>query len=98
RTRDRLWRKGESSGHELRVREVVLDCDADAILFLPEPTGPPCNRNPRSSFDPDEPDGLADGWTAGSRDDVAPVPRDEPPDAGGTTQGVGRVGGAVCGR
>ena len=32
RARDRLWRKGESSGHELRVREIALDCDADAIL------------------------------------------------------------------
>jgi len=89
RTRDRLWRKGESSGHELRVREVVLDCDADAILVLAEPTGPTCHRNTRSCFDPDEPDGLADGWTPGSRDGAAPVTRDEPPDAGGPSQGFG---------
>jgi phosphoribosyl-ATP pyrophosphohydrolase/phosphoribosyl-AMP cyclohydrolase len=54
RTRDRLWRKGESSGHELRVREIVLDCDADAILVLADPVGPTCHRNTRSCFDPDE--------------------------------------------
>ncbi|HEY7970439.1 MAG TPA: phosphoribosyl-ATP diphosphatase, partial [Candidatus Limnocylindrales bacterium] len=49
----RLWRKGESSGHELRVREIVLDCDADAILVLADPVGPTCHRNTRSCFDPD---------------------------------------------
>jgi len=54
RTRDRLWRKGESSGHELRVRDIVLDCDADAILVQADPVGPTCHRNTRSCFDPDE--------------------------------------------
>jgi len=54
RARDRLWRKGESSGHELRVREIALDCDADAILVGVEPVGPTCHRNTRSCFDPDE--------------------------------------------
>ena len=54
RARDRLWRKGESSGHELRVREITLDCDADAILVEVEPVGPTCHRNTRSCFDPDD--------------------------------------------
>ena len=53
RTRDRLWRKGESSGHELVVREITLDCDADAILVAVDPVGPTCHRDTRSCFDPD---------------------------------------------
>jgi phosphoribosyl-AMP cyclohydrolase / phosphoribosyl-ATP pyrophosphohydrolase len=53
RTRDRLWRKGESSGHELIVRDVTLDCDADAILVTAEPIGPTCHRDTRSCFDAD---------------------------------------------
>lgn len=51
RTRDRLWRKGESSGHELVVREIALDCDADAILVTVDPIGPTCHRATRSCFD-----------------------------------------------
>jgi phosphoribosyl-ATP pyrophosphohydrolase/phosphoribosyl-AMP cyclohydrolase len=51
RTRDRLWRKGESSGHELLVREIALDCDADAILVAVDPIGPTCHRETRSCFD-----------------------------------------------
>ena len=39
RSRGRLWRKGESSGHVQRVREVRLDCDHDAILLLVEQVG-----------------------------------------------------------
>jgi len=39
RSRGRLWRKGESSGHVQRVREVRLDCDHDAILLLVEQGG-----------------------------------------------------------
>jgi phosphoribosyl-ATP pyrophosphohydrolase/phosphoribosyl-AMP cyclohydrolase len=53
RTRDRLWRKGESSGHELLVRDVTLDCDADAILVAVDPVGPTCHRETRSCFDED---------------------------------------------
>ena len=51
RTRDRLWRKGESSGPELVVRDVALDCDADAILVAVDPIGPTCHRETRSCFD-----------------------------------------------
>ena len=39
RSRGRLWRKGEASGHVQRVREVRLDCDNDAILLAVEQTG-----------------------------------------------------------
>lgn len=40
RSRNRLWKKGETSGHVLRLCEIRLDCDADALLFLVEPVGP----------------------------------------------------------
>jgi phosphoribosyl-AMP cyclohydrolase len=39
RSRQRLWRKGEASGHVQKVREVRLDCDADAVLLLVEQVG-----------------------------------------------------------
>jgi len=39
RSRRRLWRKGESSGHVQRVREIRLDCDDDAILLVVEQVG-----------------------------------------------------------
>ena len=53
RSRDRLWRKGETSGHELRLRGVALDCDADAILLTVAAVGPTCHRGTRSCFDPE---------------------------------------------
>ena len=39
RSRRRLWRKGEESGHEQRVREVRLDCDADTVVLVVEQVG-----------------------------------------------------------
>jgi phosphoribosyl-ATP pyrophosphohydrolase/phosphoribosyl-AMP cyclohydrolase len=51
RSRDRLWRKGESSGNVLRLVDISIDCDGDAILFQVNPTGPTCHRNTRSCFD-----------------------------------------------
>ena len=53
RSRDRLWRKGESSGHVLRLRSITTDCDDDALLVLVDPVGPTCHRDTRSCFDPD---------------------------------------------
>jgi phosphoribosyl-ATP pyrophosphohydrolase/phosphoribosyl-AMP cyclohydrolase len=53
RTRDRLWRKGETSGHELRLVDLALDCDSDALLLQVDPVGPTCHRQTRSCFDPD---------------------------------------------
>lgn len=40
RSRKRLWKKGETSGHVLRVLEMRIDCDADALLLRVEPVGP----------------------------------------------------------
>jgi phosphoribosyl-AMP cyclohydrolase len=39
RSRGRLWRKGEESGHRQKVREIRLDCDADVVLYLVEAEG-----------------------------------------------------------
>ena len=51
RSRNRLWKKGESSGHVLKVRELRLDCDADALLVRVEPVGPGvCHEGYRSCF------------------------------------------------
>ena len=51
RSRNKLWKKGESSGHVLKVREVRIDCDADAILVRVEPVGPGvCHEGYRSCF------------------------------------------------
>ena len=52
RSRDRLWRKGETSGNVLRLRDLTLDCDGDAILLTVDPAGPTCHRGTRSCFDP----------------------------------------------
>jgi phosphoribosyl-ATP pyrophosphohydrolase/phosphoribosyl-AMP cyclohydrolase len=50
RSRGRLWQKGESSGHALRVREVRTDCDRDALLFVVDPAGPACHTGARTCF------------------------------------------------
>ena len=42
RKRQKLWVKGETSGHYLRVREVRIDCDSDAVLIQVDLTGPGC--------------------------------------------------------
>jgi phosphoribosyl-ATP pyrophosphohydrolase/phosphoribosyl-AMP cyclohydrolase len=53
RSRDRLWRKGETSGNVLRLVSIAADCDGDALLLQVEPTGPACHRGTRSCFDLD---------------------------------------------
>ncbi|HEY8551991.1 MAG TPA: bifunctional phosphoribosyl-AMP cyclohydrolase/phosphoribosyl-ATP diphosphatase HisIE [Thermaerobacter sp.] len=50
RSRQRLWRKGETSGHVMRVREVRIDCDGDAVLYLVDPAGPACHTGERTCF------------------------------------------------
>jgi len=62
RSRNRLWKKGESSGHVLRVREMRVDCDADALLVRVEAVGPGvCHEGYRSCFFRKlEPDGSAE--------------------------------------
>jgi phosphoribosyl-AMP cyclohydrolase len=50
RSRGRLWKKGESSGHVLTVREMRVDCDQDAIWLIVEPAGPACHTGEPSCF------------------------------------------------
>ncbi|MFK7989239.1 MAG: bifunctional phosphoribosyl-AMP cyclohydrolase/phosphoribosyl-ATP diphosphatase HisIE [Sandaracinaceae bacterium] len=50
RSRQRGWKKGEESGNVLRVFEVWIDCDADAVLYLVEPAGPSCHTGAPSCF------------------------------------------------
>ena len=50
RSRGRLWRKGEESGNVLRVMELRVDCDQDAVWLKCEPAGPACHTGARSCF------------------------------------------------
>ena len=50
RSRNRFWRKGESSGQMQVLKEFRIDCDADTILLLVDQTGPACHPGRRSCF------------------------------------------------
>jgi len=50
RSRGRIWRKGEESGNVLRVVELRIDCDQDALWIRAEPAGPACHTGARSCF------------------------------------------------
>jgi phosphoribosyl-AMP cyclohydrolase / phosphoribosyl-ATP pyrophosphohydrolase len=65
RSRDALWRKGETSGNTLEVVDVATDCDGDALLIRARPAGPTCHTGAVSCFDaavagnPPAPQGFA---------------------------------------
>ena len=50
RSRQKLWNKGESSGHFLHVKKMVTDCDTDTLLYLCTQEGPTCHTGARSCF------------------------------------------------
>jgi phosphoribosyl-AMP cyclohydrolase / phosphoribosyl-ATP pyrophosphohydrolase len=50
RSKKRSWMKGETSGHQLVVSEIVPDCDGDALLIFVEPQGPTCHNGSESCF------------------------------------------------
>jgi phosphoribosyl-ATP pyrophosphohydrolase/phosphoribosyl-AMP cyclohydrolase len=50
RSRNELWRKGETSGNTQRVKALRLDCDGDTLLALVEPAGPACHTGERTCF------------------------------------------------
>jgi phosphoribosyl-ATP pyrophosphohydrolase/phosphoribosyl-AMP cyclohydrolase len=77
RSKGRLWQKGESSGHFLRVRDIKLDCDGDTLLVLAEPNGPTCHLGTRSCFGDDIAPLLA---TLSDLADTIRVRRMAPPD------------------
>ena len=50
RSRERLWKKGESSGHVMKVTELRIDCDQDSVWLRVDPAGPACHTGERSCF------------------------------------------------
>jgi phosphoribosyl-AMP cyclohydrolase len=50
RSRGELWHKGATSGNIQQVREIYVDCDADALLVLVDPAGPACHTGATSCF------------------------------------------------
>jgi phosphoribosyl-ATP pyrophosphohydrolase/phosphoribosyl-AMP cyclohydrolase len=91
RSRGRLWRKGETSGNVLRLRDLAVDCDADALLLTVDPAGPTCHRGTRSCFDPADVAagvaGLAEAGPVGAGDGP-----DDRPDADGSGRATGGPG------
>ncbi len=75
RSRQRLWPKGETSGHVQRVREIRLDCDGDALLLKVEQAGGiACHTGRRSCFyrrlDPTGPAWVVDGEVLKDPDEI----------------------------
>ena len=50
RSRNTLWKKGESSGHVQQIKEVLVDCDEDTLLYKVSQTGPACHTGANSCF------------------------------------------------
>lgn len=50
RSRDELWRKGETSGNFMCLRQLRYDCDGDAVVAMVDPAGPACHTGQRSCF------------------------------------------------
>jgi phosphoribosyl-AMP cyclohydrolase / phosphoribosyl-ATP pyrophosphohydrolase len=65
RSRKALWRKGETSGHTQRVREIRLDCDGDTVLYRVDQEGPACHTGQPTCFSTVV---LPDGETRASAD------------------------------
>ena len=50
RSRKKLWKKGEESGHVQKVREILVDCDEDCLLYLVDQKGAACHTGYRTCF------------------------------------------------
>jgi phosphoribosyl-ATP pyrophosphohydrolase/phosphoribosyl-AMP cyclohydrolase len=59
RSKGRLWTKGESSGHFLKLHSISADCDQDALLILAQPAGPACHLGTATCWGQDAPRSLA---------------------------------------
>lgn len=94
RSRQALWRKGETSGNVLAVRSLFLDCDGDTVLLRVVPRGPACHLATRSCFEvpaSSVPAGGADPIRPATADSIKPATAAAvpvaPADLGGTTAG-----------
>jgi len=58
RTKQRLWTKGETSGHFLQIVSMTADCDADTLLIRVIPQGPVCHKGTKTCFGEDRPEGF----------------------------------------
>jgi phosphoribosyl-AMP cyclohydrolase len=65
RSRQELWRKGDTSGHTQEVVRVAVDCDGDSVLYTLKQTGPACHTGQKSCFF-----SIQDVWPAGQTQDV----------------------------
>jgi phosphoribosyl-AMP cyclohydrolase / phosphoribosyl-ATP pyrophosphohydrolase len=92
RSRQGRWRKGETSGNTLRVIEMVLDCDGDALVLSVEPAGPACHLGTTSCFGDDVAPGIG---RLGALERTIAARATAPPAQSGTArllaQGVKRV-------
>jgi phosphoribosyl-ATP pyrophosphohydrolase/phosphoribosyl-AMP cyclohydrolase len=61
RSKQRLWTKGETSGHFLTVRTIAPDCDGDTLLILADPAGPACHLGTQTCWGEDPPRAAAQG-------------------------------------
>ena len=50
RSRNTLWKKGESSGHVQQITEILVDCDEDTLFYKVSQTGPACHTGEKSCF------------------------------------------------
>jgi phosphoribosyl-AMP cyclohydrolase len=50
RSRKQLWKKGETSGHTQKIKQVIADCDYDAVLYIVEQKGPVCHTGAETCF------------------------------------------------
>lgn len=81
RSRARLWTKGETSGAKLRLVEMALDCDRDALLVRSEPLGPTCHKGSTSCFGEAEPSEPSRGGLGGLEDRLKARLRDQADDS-----------------